>query len=257
MDTLEDNIGWFSAFLNVLFYFAPIYPFFRVLKGQLNYENSPGLFVTTCYINNLVWFIYGDMRFSDQIKYSYLAAAGVSLLFILIYLAYEVRKFIVDSILNLIILITGTWALYRVLTIIIDDDRFVRGLCICTYMIVYLTPIQTLYKVIIDKNYLVLPIYSAFTFLFVCISWIVYGVMLNDNFVIGPHLIGAILSLLQIITYILLKRNYPTINDNSTIGIESTGNEEIKKEEASVKIDLKNLPKIKVKPVKIVSKIDN
>ena len=222
MDTLEDNIGWFSAFLNVLFYFAPIYPFFRVLKGQLNYENSPGLFVTTCYINNLVWFIYGDMRFSD-----------------------------------LIILITGTWALYRVLTIIIDDDRFVRGLCICTYMIVYLTPIQTLYKVIIDKNYLVLPIYSAFTFLFVCISWIVYGVMLNDNFVIGPHLIGAILSLLQIITYILLKRNYPTINDNSTIGIESTGNEEIKKEEASVKIDLKNLPKIKVKPVKIVSKIDN
>ena len=260
MDTIQEIIGWASACLTVLYHLAPVNPFFRVLKGKLNFEDTPGVFVTTCYVNCFVWYVYGDMIFSDQVKYGFCAGTGISLLLMIIYLAYELRKYLVDTILNTLILITGTWAVYRALTIIIDDDRIVGKICFVTYIVVFLTPIQILYKVIKDKNYIIIPIYSALILLLACICWIVYGVMITDFYIVCPHVVGAILSCVQIIVYLNFKRKYPAIGErefSSTIGIETTGNEESKKEEAPIKIDEDSQPQAKEKPVKIISKTDN
>ena len=260
MDTLQEVIGWVAAGLTVLYYLAPINPFFRVLKGKLNFEDTPGIFVTTCYVNCFIWYLYGDMIFSDQIKYSNCVAAGISLLLMIVYLAYELKKYLVDTILNALILITGTWAAYRALTIIVDDDRTVGKICICTCVIVYLTPIQILYKVIKEKNYIIIPFYPACIYLLASIAWITYGVMITDFYVVCPFVMGVIISLVQIIVYLNFKRKYPAIGErefSSTIGIETTGNEDSKKEETPIKIDEENQPETKEKPVKIVSKTDN
>ena len=259
MDTFQEVVGWISAGLTVLYYLAPVNPFFRVLKGKLNFEDTPGVFVTTCYVNCFVWYVYGDMIFSDQVKYSNGVAACVSLLLMIIYLAYELKKYLVDSILNALILITGTWAVYRALTIIIDDDRIVGKICIGTAIVVFLTPIQILYKVIKEKNYILIPIYPAWIYLFASIAWVVYGVMITDFYVVCPHVMGIVLSLVQIIVYLNFRRKYPAIGErdfSSTIGIE-TGNDEPKKEEPPIKIDEDSQPEAKEKPVKIVTKADN
>ena len=259
MDTVQEIVGWVAAGLTVLYYLAPVNPFFRVLKGKLNFEDTPGVFVTTCYINCFVWYVYGDMIFSDQVKYSNGVAACASLLLMIIYLAYELKKYLVDSILNALILITGTWAVYRALTIIIDDDRIVGKICIGTAIVVFLTPIQILYKVIKEKNYILIPIYPAWIYLFASIAWVTYGIMITDFYVVCPHVIGIVLSLVQIIVYLKYRRKYPAIGErdfSSTIGIE-TGNEDTKKEETPIKIDEDSQPQAKEKPVKIVTKIDN
>ena len=62
------------------------------------------------------------MIFSDQLKYTYIIGSGINLVLMIIYLAYEVKKYLVDSTSNTLILNTDTHALYRALTIIIDDD---------------------------------------------------------------------------------------------------------------------------------------
>ena len=259
MDTLQEVVGWIAAGLTVLYYLFPVKPFFRVLKGKLNFEDTPGVFVTTCYVNCFVWYVYGDMIFSDQVKYSKAVAACISLLLMIIYLAYELKKYLVDSILNALILITGTWAVYRALTIIIDDDRIVGKICIGTAIVVFLTPIQILYRVIKEKNYILIPIYEAWAYLFASIAWVTYGVMITDFYVVCPHVMGIVLSLVQIIVYLNFKRKYPAIGDrefSSTIGIE-TGNDEPKKEETPIKIDEDSQPQAKEKPVKIVTKTDS
>ena len=259
MDSMQEYVGWTAACINVLYYLAPIEPFLRVLRGKLSFEDTPGVFVTTCYVNSFVWYIYGDMIFSDQIKYSYLIAACISLLLIVIYLIYELRKYLVDSILNALILITGTWAVYRALTIIVDDDRIIGKICIATTLVVFLTPIQILYKVIKDKNYILIPFYSDIVYLIASIIWVVYGVMLAEFYVVFPNAVGIIMSLVQIIVYLNFKRKYPIIGDkdiSSTIGIETSGNEETKKEDPSIKLDDDQQPKAKEKPVKIISKTD-
>ena len=259
MDTVQEIVGWVAAGLTVLYYLAPVNPFFRVLKGKLNFEDTPGVFVTTCYVNCFVWYVYGDMIFSDQVKYSKGVAACVSLLLMIIYLAYELKKYLVDSILNALILITGTWAVYRALTIIIDDDRIVGKICIGTSIVVFLTPIQIIYRVIKEKNYILIPIYAACIYLLASSAWVAYGIMITDFYVVCPHILGIVLSLVQIIVYLNYKRKYPAIGEkefSSTIGIETVG-EETKKEEPPIKIDEDSQPEGKEKPVKIVTKNDN
>ena len=259
MDKVQECVGWLACGLNVLYFLAPVEPFFRVLRGKLNFEDTPGVFVSTCYVNCFVWYIYGDMVFSDQVKMSNLIASCASLCLIVIYLVYELKKYLVDSILNALIIITGSWAVYRALTIIIDDDRIVGKICVCTSIIMFLSPIQILYKVLKDKNYYTIPIRAACIYLLACIAWIAYGILIEDLYVVCPHAMGVILSLVQIVVYFHYKRKYPTISEkafSSTIGIESTSTDNVPKEESPIQID-ENNQKGKEKPVKIISKLDN
>lgn len=252
MDTLQESIGWLAGCFNVCFYLTPTFNFIKVLKGKVNFEESPGVYVTTCYVNCFIWFIYGDMIFSDQVKISNMIAALINLIFMLIYLAFELRKYFVDAILNTLILITGSWACYRALTIVIDDDRVVGDICIGTTIIIFISPIQILYKVFKEKNYNIIPVFSAIIYLLTCLFWFVYAIFIKDFYLAFPNLLGIILSAVEIAVYINCKRRYPGIGEitTGTIDIVSGGNDENKKEETPIKID-------EGKPVEIVNKLDN
>ena len=252
MDTLQESIGWLAGCFNVCFYLTPTFNFIKVLKGKVNFEESPGVYVTTCYVNCFIWFIYGDMIFSDQVKISNMIAALINLIFMLIYLSFELRKYFVDAILNTLILITGSWACYRALTIVIDDDRVVGDICIGTTIIIFISPIQILYKVFKEKNYNIIPVFSAIIYLFTCLFWFVYAIFIKDFYLAFPNLLGIILSAVEIAVYINCKRRYPGIGEitTGTIDIVSGGNDENKKEETPIKID-------EGKPVEIVNKLDN
>ena len=178
MDTIQESIGWIAATFNICFYLTPTFNFVKVLKGKVNFEESPGVYVTTCYVNSFIWFIYGDMI----------------LIFMLIYLAFELRKYFIDAILNTLILITGSWAVYRALTIVIDDDRVVGDICIGTTFIIFLSPIQILYKVFKEKNYNIIPVFAAIIYLSGCLSWFIYAIFIKDFYLAFPHALGVILS---------------------------------------------------------------
>ena len=82
----------------------------------------------------------------------------------------------------------------------------------------------------------------------------VYGIFITDFYVVFPNAICIVLSLVQVIMYINLSKKYPAIGKNefsSTIGIETTSNEETKKEDTPIKIDEESDVKGKEKPVKI------
>jgi len=253
MDTIQESIGWIAATFNICFYLSPTLNFVKVLKGKVNFEESPGVYVTTCYVNSFIWFIYGDMIFSDQVKISNMISALINLIFMLIYLAFELRKYFIDAILNTLILITGSWAVYRALTIVIDDDRVVGDICIGTTFIIFLSPIQILYKVFKEKNYNIIPVFAAIIYLSGCLSWFIYAIFIKDFYLAFPHALGVILSGVEIAVYVNCKRRYPGIGENGasgTIDIVSGGNDDIKKEETPIKID-------EGKPVEIVNKLDN
>ena len=256
MDNIQEPIGWVAGGLTILYYLAPVGHFLNVLKGRLYYEDTPGAFVTICYINCFIWYIYGDMIFSEQIKMSNLISSCISLVLIVIYLAYELKKYLADTILNALILITGSWSVYRALTIIIDDDRIVGKICIVTTVFVFITPIQILYKVIKEKDYILIPIYSAFSYFLASIAWVIYGILYSDFYLIFAHAAGIVLSFIQIIVFLNYRRKFPTLEErqiSSTIGIETSGNEETKNGEFEIKIDEDSQPKGKEKPVKIVT----
>ena len=258
MELAQESFGWAAVGLTVISFLTPAFPFLNVIKGKLNFEDAPIISVTSCYVNYFCWYVYGDMIFSDQLKYGYLIGSCIFGLLIVIYLIFEIRKYLVDTVLNALILITGTWALYRALTIIIDDDRVVGKICIGTAIIVYVQPMQILYKVIKEKNYAFISIYNCYLSFLYSVCWLVYGIFITDFYVVFPYAVGIILSLVQIVVYLNYKKKYPIIGErdfSSTIGIETTPNEEAKKESTPIKMDeMTEETEGKEKPVKISAK---
>jgi len=258
MEQTQECFGWTAVGLTVISFLTPVFPFLNVIKGKINFEDAPIISVTTCYVNYFCWYVYGDMIFSDQLKYGYVIGSCIFGLLIVIYLIFEIRKYLVDTILNALILITGTWALYRALTIIIDDDRVVGKICIGTAIIVYVQPMQIIYKVIKEKNYGFIPIYNCYLSFLSSVCWLVYGIFITDFYVVFPYAIGIILSLVQIVIYLNYQKKYPIIGErdfSSTIGIETTPNEEVKKEATPIKMDeMTEETEGKEKPVKISAK---
>ena len=89
------------------------------------------------------------------------------------------------------------------------------------------------------------------------ISWIIYGILISEIYVVIPHCFNIILATMQIVLYLNFKKKYPIISDkdfSSIIGIENISNED-KKEEIKLKdINEDNESGLKERPVKIIEK---
>ena len=256
----EDVIGWIATGLSSLVFAAPASQFINVFKNRLDYEDTPTVLIGTIYCNCLAWYVYGDLIFSTQVKTCSLIGCGLSLLFIIIYLAYEVRKFLTDAILNALIVFTGTWAAYRALTIILADPNIVGKVCIGTSLIYLMCPLYLMYRVYREKNYRLISLVVAILSILGGIGWAIYGFMEKDYYIVCPNLLAVLIAIVQIVVRKTFKTKYPTIEqaaETSTIGIESSGEESTKKPETvDVKIDEESAEegeKIKAKPVKIVT----
>ena len=261
MDNFEDAFGWIATCITVCLFFFPAIPFLNVIKGKLNYEDAPGIFVSASYVNYFCWYIYGDLIFSDQVKYCNCLGAMCCFCLICIYLAYEIRKYTLDAILNALIIVTGSYAVYRGFTIVLDDDVIVGKICNVTAAIVYLSPIQIIYRVFRDKNnYILIPIYAVVISALSTGCWVLYGIAITDVYIIISYTIGLILALIQICIYVIYKRKNPIfgekVSTTSTIDIENNANDD-KKESTTIKGDDDMQNMTKEKPVKIETKYDN
>ena len=57
LETIQDSFGWAGAVLSILSFISPIFPYLNVLRGKLNFEDTPAVLVTTCYVNYCCWYI--------------------------------------------------------------------------------------------------------------------------------------------------------------------------------------------------------
>ena len=255
---IQEIFSWLGTGLTICFIISPAIPFTNMLRGKLKYEDTPIIVVSTIYVNCFCWFFYGKMIEDEKITMPNMIGIISSLILISIYLICEIRKFALDTILNALIIMVGTYILYRALTILIQDNVILSKICNFTLIIVYLSPVQLINRVVKEKRFTLIPIYTAYISLLASSCWIIYG-MLFEN-IIFPNLVGLLLAIIQIIVYFYYKKKFSGFEErdfSSTIGIESSSSEEGKKEESTcIKID-EDQSNEKEKPVKIISKIDN
>ena len=261
-NAFEETCGWIAAVITLCFFLSYIMPFIELIKGKLSFEEISGFYLGIVYVNCLCWYIYGDFLYSDCIKHIYLFGTISNFILMFIYLFYELKKYRTDAILNGLIILSGTYMIYLVLAIIIDNVDIIAKVCFGTYSLLLLYPIFTIYQVINEKDYSLIPIYSSCASFMASLCWVIYGYGITENYIIYPHSIIVILSAIQITIYINYKKRYPISIDkeSSTIGIEHIENEEIKREEkydTINKLDDESQPSISEKPVKIVEKIEN
>lgn len=248
--------GCVASYLTVYFFISPVIPFIKVLKGKMKYEDTPTAIITTNYANCFCWYLYGNLIHSKQIKLCSMIGAISNLTFIFIYLIYEIRIYTLDAILNIIIIIIGSYEAYNILTLMFDDQIGKIGICI--YIIAFFSPIRLICRVVKEKNNFLIPIYTVNIFLIASLCWIIYGISLKNLYIIFPNSLGTVVSAVQIIAYFIYKNKFQNIGDNTTIDIESPVDEEgIKEDSIKIKNDEENQSIQKENKVKIVLKEEN
>ena len=264
MDVIKKCFGWLAFSINITFYLSPLSPFVNVIKGKINFEETLGLYVTTSYINCLIFYIYGRMRNNTLIKISYMISGIISLILLSIYLIFESKRYLCDSILNTFFIVMGTWAIYRALILIIDKVKIVGYISIFTTFLLFLSPILKLSKAFKEKNYNLFPFFSSWRYLFSSISWLVYAIFLRDYFLLTSNIIGIIFSLFNIFIYIFYKKKHSKHsriierrNSNGKINSSNGGNDENKKEEIPIKLEDDCQAQNDEKPVNIINKLEN
>ena len=259
---IEETSGWIAAVSSAVVFAAPAAQFMNVLKGRLDYEDTSTVLIGTIYCNCLTWYVYGDLIYSDQMKICNLLGCCFSLLFITIYLAYEIKKNFVDAVLNALIIFTGSWAAYRFLTSILADPVDVGKVCAATSLIALIYPFNLLLRVIKEKNYRLISFVVAGFTLPSGVCWFIYGIMLHDYYIMCPNLLAFFIAVAQIIVKKKYKAKYPILElvpETSTVGIESTSDGANTKNQDSVEVKAdedsgEEGTKIKAQPVKIVAK---
>jgi solute carrier family 50 protein (sugar transporter) len=260
IDYKQEIVGWTAFTFSAYFLLSPVFSFINVIKGKITFEEAPGAYVTLNYISCFCWYIYGDMLYSDQIKIINLIGMVASGIFILIYLYYEIRKYVVDTVLNALLLGSGSYMMYLTLTIMIDDDTIIGKICATAQCLLHYFPIKNIYQVIKEKNFMLIPFCTAWGHMLCSICWALYGIMTTEVYVVIPQCIGIILSTVQVILFLNYRKAYPIyeINKNSSLGGENFENFENKKDEQNkddiVQDEEINDSNIKERPVKILEK---
>lgn len=239
-ESFADFFGWVAAIMTIYFFIVPIVPFYKVIKGKLNYEETPGAYITLVYLNCLCWYVYGDYIYSDQMKLCYLVGIITSFILLAIYLLFEQRKYTHDAILNAVIIINATLVIYKGLNIVVDDVDNIARICLAISLPILFYPIYTIYQVIKRRNYNIIPYKTSWYSMAVSLCWIIYSVLFDEFYIILPNVFIYILSSIQVFLYYRYKKIY-TINDDNTISIISfeKPKEEMEKEEKEDKKEKK------------------
>ena len=249
--------GWTAITLSSCLYISLSIPFLRVLGCKENFEYTPIDFVNTIYVDCFAWYIYGLKLLSEQIMFGNKIGICSTLSLMAVYLGFELKKYTVDTILNILILVLGTLVIHKGLYVIVEDTQVIGKICIVTKMITFYSPMMLLFQVFKDKNYKSISLRNAVLYFGASLAWALFGKSVNDINVICANGCAAVLCLIQIIVYKFFQNRYADNNEtNKTIGIESSQNDEQKKEE-EFNYDEEKQNKLKEKPVKIISKVDN
>ena len=250
--------GMAAIALSSCFYLSLIFPFCKVLLCKLDYEYTPIALIDTVYVDSLVWYFYGDKILCKQLKYGNCIGGFVSLSLIAIYLLFEIRKYPVDSLLNILILILGTLVIQKGLSIILEDPQIIGKICIGARLITFSYPILMIYRAVKEKNYMFISLSTTVGNLIFCIGWFIFGRNIKDNNVVCANGIGVILGIIQFIVYLNFRKKYQYNGPTKTIGIERSSGEDTKKDDSiTMNIDEESQERAKEKPVKIITKLDS
>ena len=146
--------GWTGIGLSSYFFFAPLFPIIKILKGKLAYKDAPYILLLISLLNCIVWIVYGLL----------IIGSGMTLIWITIYIIIIVKKkccFAFGFIFLLIILVVGITISFYLFV----PFNIIGYVVISASILVYAAPGEKIYNVIKTHNYKVLHLISLKIFI--------------------------------------------------------------------------------------------
>jgi hypothetical protein len=210
-DGFEEYIGWIGALFKVCFYLYVIYPCVKTIKEKSFFEEKLVIDLSTFQINSFLWHIYGDMIFCDQIKISYMVGSVISYILMIIVFINQIKKYLFNSIKNIVIIIFCSWGIFNSFNHKIDDEYLSGKFCLYFSFVFYLNPCCTIFNAVLNEDIDMIQIYKVIIYFLSSIFWLAYGIIIWDYYIKVLNLIGALISFLHILLYIIYKKKAPEL----------------------------------------------
>ena len=239
-DLVGDIFGWMGSVISVVFFIAPVVPYYNLIKEKITYKETPGILLICSYINCVLWVVYGIKLSKLQVYTTNSIGGVVTLVWICIFLVFFVKKHVLKSIgfISLVVVVSvGVFLLFYYVVDPKKDEAKITGYVVMVFnILMYASPGEKIYTVIKTKNYNLIPIYSTIAAFVGCICWLTYGICGSDLSVIVPNSLGLFFGILQIIVYLIIRFKY---NKNSEIKKEDNITEK-KDDKISAEENIKN-----------------
>jgi len=214
---LGDIFGWIGTCISIYFFLSPAVPFYKLIRGQIKLNDSPGLLLVFTFLNCILWFNYGLLLDRPQVYATNGAGCGITLIFVTIFLTFLTKLKYYFTILALILLI-GIMGGISYLCYFIIYYKYVGYSANVFNVLMYAATGEKIYRVIKTKNYNLMPIFSIIGAFLSSTCWLIYGILDFEINVIVPNALGFVLSIVQLIVYFCIyckkKSEEPRLSQN-------------------------------------------
>ena len=221
--TITDCFGWIGVIVSICFFASPIFQYINLLKKKIDYQKINIVIIIGNYISSIVWLIYGYQIKIKQLTVCYSIGALICLIWIWIYLVQMGKKKMTQALIFTMVLSALTFALFIILTVVINDKKILGEVCFIVCSLSYISPTQLLIKVLNSKDYKIIPFYSAIISAVGYGSWTIFGLFKFNANIIIPNLVGLGFALAQIILYRVYKNQKPLAEELGNISTSVIG----------------------------------
>lgn len=168
----------------------------RESKSTDNIQFLP--FLTTC-LNNLGWLFYGMLKRDQTIVLVNVIGALLQILYIIMYLHYtKHRGLVMSQTVAAATVLTCGW-LYFGMFLPEGDSRLSQLGLTCSVVTVsmYMSPLTDLVEIVRSGNVQCLSFPLTVATFFTSTSWVLYGLQLNDYYIVVPNTPGIFTSLIR------------------------------------------------------------
>ena len=204
----------------------------KLFQKKFTYEVFPVISLFFCYLNGLIWAQYSDLIYHESMKFLFQISNIISCGFVIIYSFYEVLKDIIDTVLNVLILITSSWAVKKLLMDILKEEEKVKMTCGYAIIILYLASLEWTYRACVERNTNILNMISAVFLLCLASCWIFYGIKYGDKYFLYPNLVGIFAGIIYLYNWNRLRKKYGYV-----VPVKKDKEEKKKKEDEKEKKD--------------------
>ena len=226
LDGEEITLFVFGA-LNLLFTSSFIFSYINVFRHKIDYSEIPTVAISFCYLNDLVWYYYSDLRYHDYMRICTQISTWICFIYLLVFLKYEIKEDKIDAFLNTGIIVTASWAVKKLLIDILNDEDKVKICGAYSNIALLISMLEWLISSYKIKDINLLNIFSAFSLAFVSICGITFGVLYDELSILISNVLGLIVSCIYIGIWYYLKKKFSNIANDKKNNIDDM---EIKKE---------------------------
>ena len=239
-DLVGDIFGWIGSVISVIFFIVPCVPFYNLIKEKITYKDTPGILLICSVINCIFWVVYGVKLGLTQSFITNAIGAIITTVWICIFLIFWVKKHALKSVGFIVLTLVVFVGIFCLFYFVVDPE--ITGYFAMVFnVLMYAAPGEKIYRVIKNKDYTLIPIFSTIAAFVNSACWLIYGICNSDIDIIVPNVLGLVFAVLQVILYLVIKYKYHKDSETKKDGEDNATEKKEEKESPEIlKVKNKN-----------------